>query len=63
MLLECSEGEDNETDVDMEDRDQGLGKAQSLAWAGRWLLASAQSALYNGSLAVLPGLLGYTVGR
>jgi len=26
-----------------------------------WLLASAQSALYNGSLAVLPGLLGYTV--
>ena len=30
---------------------------------GRWLLASAQSALYNGSLAVLPGLLGYTVGH
>jgi len=26
-----------------------------------WLCASAQSALYNGSLAILPGLLGYTV--
>eukprot|EP00928_Gymnodinium_smaydae_P012952 TRINITY_DN1472_c0_g1_i2.p1 TRINITY_DN1472_c0_g1~~TRINITY_DN1472_c0_g1_i2.p1 ORF type:complete len:349 (-),score=45.28 TRINITY_DN1472_c0_g1_i2:31-1077(-) len=41
----------------------GRGIAPTLSFADEWqywLAAAAQSAFYNGSLAILPGLLGYT---